>query len=69
LFAGSLTTVAVNCRIVATCTLVVVGATVTLIAAGAAVTVMVAAADFVASATEVAVNVTVAGFGVDAGAV
>jgi hypothetical protein len=38
-------------------------------AAGATVTVIVAAADFVVSATEVAVSLTIAGFGTDADAV
>jgi hypothetical protein len=69
LFCESFCTVAVNGCIAPVCTLALVGETVTTIPAGAAVTVIVAAADFVVSATDVAVNVTVAGEGTLAGAV
>jgi hypothetical protein len=69
LFAGSFVTVAVNACIAPACTLAVGGATVTAIGAGAAVTVIVAEADFVVSATDVAVSVTVGGVGTFAGAV
>ena len=50
------------------CSDAVGGFTETEIGAGAAVTVIVAAADFVASLTDVAFNVTVAGAGTAAGA-
>jgi hypothetical protein len=69
LFVVSFVTVAVNPCVPASCTLVVVSDKLTAIADGAAVTVIVAAADFVASDTDVAVSVTVAGFGTLAGAV
>jgi hypothetical protein len=61
-------TVAVNCCVAPTATLGAAGATVTPIAGGAA-TVTVAVPDFVLSACETAVTVTVAGAGTDAGAV
>ena len=59
LFAESLVTVAVNCVVVPAATVAEPGATETVIVGTAAVTVMVAEADFDASATEVAVMVTV----------
>jgi hypothetical protein len=67
--AGSLVTVAVNACDPLVCTVAVVGESVTVIPAAKAVMVIVAEADFVASLTEVAVSVTVAGVGTAAGAV
>jgi len=61
-------TVAVKACVPFTVTLAVVSDKVTEIGAAAAVTVIVADADFVVSATDVAFNVTVAGFGTAAGA-
>jgi hypothetical protein len=61
--------VAVNDCIAPVTTFAVVVDKVTAIAVGAAATVIVADADFVPSATEVAVSVTVAGLGTFAGAV
>ena len=66
LFLGSFVTVAVNCCVAFTLTLALDGETVTPIG-GATVTV--AAANFVVSATEVAVTVTCAGVGTADGAV
>ncbi len=66
--AGSFVTVAVNCCVVFTVTLAVVGATETEIGGGG-VTVTVAEANLVGSATEVAVTVTMAGVGTVVGAV
>jgi hypothetical protein len=69
LFCASFCSVAVkDCVPTSACTLLAVGETATTIA-GAVVTVIVAAADFVPSATEVAVSVTLAGEGTLAGAV
>jgi hypothetical protein len=68
LFCESFVTVAVKFCVSPVCTLALVGATLTEIT-GAAVTVIVAVLCFVPSATEVAVNVTVAGLGTLAGAV
>ncbi len=66
---GSLLTVAVNACVPFGPTVAVVGATETEIPAGGlSVMVMVAEPDFVVSATEVAVSVTVAGLGTLAGA-
>jgi hypothetical protein len=67
LFCVSFCTVAVNPTDVDTCTDVVAGFTDTVIG-GAPVTVIVATADFVPSATDVAVSVTVAGVGTVPGA-
>jgi hypothetical protein len=64
-----LLTVAVNCCCVVTGTVAVVGLIDTEIGTGAALIVIVAPFDFVLSATEVAVSVTVAGDGTLAGAV
>jgi len=61
--------VAVNCWVPKLATLAALGDTLTVPAAVAAVTVTLADPDFVASACEVAVTVTVAGFGTVAGAV
>ena len=69
LFCESFCSVAVKAAVVDTCTDVEVGLTPTEIGNGAAVTVIVADADFVPSATEVALSVTVAGIGTAAGAV
>jgi hypothetical protein len=69
LFCESFCTVPVNRCEAPLCTLALVGVTVTTISAGAAVTVIVAVADFVVSATDVAVKVTVAGEGTLDGAV
>jgi hypothetical protein len=66
LFCASFATVAVKLCPCPVCTVAAVGATLT---PTAVVTVIVAAHTFVPSATEVAVNVTVAGFGAPAGAV
>ena len=65
---GSLLTVALNCCVAPISTVGFVGEMLTLIG-GATVTVMVAEADFVGSAVEVAVIVTVAGLGTLSGAV
>jgi hypothetical protein len=69
LFCESFCSAAVKPAVVETCTDVERGLTPTEIGNGAGVTVIVADADFVPSATEVAVIVTVAGVGTDAGAV
>ena len=69
LFAVSFCTVAVNACDPLTCTDAVVSDSATAIAGGVAVTVIIAAADFVLSATDVAVIVTVAGAGTLGGAV
>src|SRR5436309_12985095 len=66
LLLGSFVTVAVNCCVLVTLTLALVGETVTAIGG---VTVAVAVADFVVSATEVAVTVTCGGVGTAGGAV
>ena len=66
---ASLLTVAVNCCCVLTATEAVVGLMATEMGTGVALMVMVAALDFVPSAIEVAVSVTVAGVGTAAGAV
>ena len=66
--AGSFETVAVNCLVPLTVTVGLVGEMLTLIG-GATVTVIVAEANLVASATEVAVSVTVGVDGTVAGAV
>ena len=66
--AGSFVTVAVNCLVLLVVTVGFVGEMLTLIG-GATVTVIVAEADLVASATEVAVSVTVGLAGTLAGAV
>src|SRR5216684_2287510 len=68
LFCESFCTVAVNGCVALAATEAVVGATLTEIGGGA-VTVIVAAADFVPSLTDVAVRVTVVGFGTLPGAV
>jgi hypothetical protein len=68
LFCESFVTVAVKFCVSPVCTLALVGATLTAIT-GVAVTVIVTALCFVPSATEVAVNVIVAGLGTLAGAV
>src|SRR6266481_641730 len=68
LFCESFCRVAVNGCVALTATEAVDGATLTEIGGGA-VTVMVAAADLVPSLTDVAVRVTVAGFGTLPGAV
>ena len=68
LFAESLPTVAVKACVPFTVTLAVVSDNVTVMGAVVVVTVIVAEADFVVSATDVAFNVTVAGFGTAAGA-
>ena len=62
-------TVAANCCCVVTGREAEVGLMETEMGTGAALTVMVAVFDFVPSATEVAVSVTVAGVGTAAGAV
>ena len=69
LFAASFCTVEVNACDPLTCTDAVVSDSATAIAGGVAVTVIIAAADFVLSATDVAVIVTVAGAGTLGGAV
>ena len=69
LFCESFCNVAVKPAVVETGTDVERGLTPTEIGSGAAVTVTVADADFVPSATEVPVIVTIAGVGTDAGAV
>lgn len=69
LFCGSLVTVALKDFVpFGACTLAAVGATTTAMAGGA-VTVIAAEEDFVESATDVAVSVTLAGVGTLAGAV
>jgi hypothetical protein len=62
-------TAAVNCWVPKLATFAALGDTLTVPAAVAAVTVTLADPDFVASACEIAVTVTVAGFGTVAGAV
>jgi hypothetical protein len=69
LFAESFCTVAAKGCIAPVCTLAVVSERTTATGGGAAVTVIVVEADFVVSATEVTVTVTVAGVGTLAGAV
>jgi hypothetical protein len=69
LFAESPVTVAVKACVPPTVTLAVDSESVTATGAGVVDNVMVVAADFVPSATEVAVKVTAAGFGTVAGAV
>jgi hypothetical protein len=69
LFCESFCTEAVKLAAVEICTEAVAGLTETEMGGGPAVMVMIAAADFVASVTEVAVMVTVAGDGTLAGAV
>ncbi len=70
LFWESFCRVAVKFEVMPTCTLAVLGDTVTTIGGGGAgVMLMLAVADFVPSATEVAVTVTLAGLGTLAGAV
>jgi hypothetical protein len=65
----SFCTIAVKGCAMPVCTLTVSGDTATTIAGAAAARVMLAAADFVLSATELAVSVTIAGVGTLAGAV
>ena len=62
-------TVAMNCLVVKFATVAVCGCTLTCTAEAVAVTVTIAESDFVESACDVAVTVTVAGFGTEAGAV
>lgn len=69
LLRASFRTVAVNCWVPFGTTLAEVGEIMTEIDPAGAVTVIVAAADFEVSETEVAVNVTAAGTGTEAGAV
>lgn len=64
----SFATVAANCCLVVTGREAEVGLMETEMDSGAAVTVMAATADFVPSATDVAVSVTLAGFGTTVGA-
>lgn len=68
-FAESFVTVAVNAWVAFTARVAVVADSVTATPVGAVVKVIVVIADFVVSATDVAVKVTVAGFGAAAGAV
>ena len=68
LFCVSFCTWAVNGAVKETCTEAAGGRTATEIGAGAALMVIVEEPDLVASATEVAFKVTVAGFGTVAGA-
>ena len=68
LFCVSFCNCAVNGAVNETCTKAEAGRTATEIGAGAEVMVIVEEPDFVVSATEVAVKVTVAGFGAVAGA-
>jgi hypothetical protein len=69
LFCESFCTAALKFAVVETCTESDVGLTETKIGGGPAVIVKVAVADFVPSLTDVALIVTVAGVGTDAGAV
>ena len=69
LLCESFCTVAVKGCVLPVCTLAVTGDTVTTMAGAVVPKVMLAAADFVRSATEVAVRVTLPGVGAEAGGV